>query len=120
MEQRNAMLDEEGQEFHRTLPSVYDFSRSGYVAGVGREPKFIGAAFSLPNSGDVSKPVLATRGCYLIQLIEKKAFDESDFNTRKNQIASQLLQRKKGQVFAIWYAEAKAKADIKDNRSRFF
>ncbi|ARF09425.1 hypothetical protein Indivirus_1_48 [Indivirus ILV1] len=26
MEQRNAMLDEEGREFHRTLPSLYDFS----------------------------------------------------------------------------------------------
>jgi hypothetical protein len=26
MEQRNAMLDEEGQNFHRTLPNVYDFS----------------------------------------------------------------------------------------------
>lgn len=26
MEQRNAMLDEEGRAFHRTLPSVYDFS----------------------------------------------------------------------------------------------
>lgn len=26
MDQRNAMLDEEGQAFHRTLPHVYDFS----------------------------------------------------------------------------------------------
>jgi hypothetical protein len=26
MEQRNAMLDEEGRAFHRTLPSLYDFS----------------------------------------------------------------------------------------------
>ncbi|MCJ7637249.1 MAG: hypothetical protein MUO21_07135 [Nitrososphaeraceae archaeon] len=26
MEQRTAMLDEEGREFHRTLPSLYDFS----------------------------------------------------------------------------------------------
>ena len=26
MAQRNAMLDEEGQEFHRTLPHLYDFS----------------------------------------------------------------------------------------------
>jgi len=97
-----------------------DFSRSGYVAGVGREPKFIGAAFSLETSGDVSKPVLATRGCYLIRLVEKKAFDEADFKTKKNQIASRLLQRKQDQVFANWYTEAKANADIKDFRSRFF
>jgi len=26
MEQRNALLDEEGQEFHRNLPHIYDFS----------------------------------------------------------------------------------------------
>ena len=26
MEQRNALLDEEGQEFHKQLPSIYDFS----------------------------------------------------------------------------------------------
>ncbi len=26
MEQRNALLDEEGQDFHKTLPSVYNFS----------------------------------------------------------------------------------------------
>lgn len=97
-----------------------DFSRTGYVAGVGREPKFIGAAFSLDVSGDVSKPVLATRGCYLIQLAQKKAFDEADFNKQKKQIASRLLQRKQSQVFANWYTEAKANADIKDFRSRFF
>ena len=97
-----------------------NFSRSGYVAGVGREPKFIGAAFSLDASGDVSKPVLATRGCYLIQLVQKKTFDEADFNTKKKQIASRLLQRKQGQVFANWYTEAKDNADIKDFRSRFF
>jgi hypothetical protein len=27
MEQRNAMLDEEGQEFHRTLPTLFDYSQ---------------------------------------------------------------------------------------------
>ena len=26
MQQRNATLDEEGQEFHKTLPHVYDYS----------------------------------------------------------------------------------------------
>jgi hypothetical protein len=26
MEQRTALLDEEGQEFHKELPNIYDFS----------------------------------------------------------------------------------------------
>ena len=26
MEHRNALLDEEGQDFHKTLPHIYDYS----------------------------------------------------------------------------------------------
>lgn len=96
------------------------FSRSGYVTGVGREPKFIGAAFSLKEPGDIAKPVEATRGYYVLELIEKKDFDESHFNSSKDRIAAQLRQRKETEVFAKWYAEVKADADIKDFRSRFF
>ncbi|MFQ5677580.1 MAG: peptidylprolyl isomerase, partial [bacterium] len=97
-----------------------NFTRSGYVAGVGREPSFVGAAFSLNEPGEVSKPVHATRGVYLLKLIEKKPFDQTDFDNNKDRIAAQLQRRKQGEVFAKWYAEAKAKADIKDYRSRFF
>ena len=62
------------------------FARTGYVAGVGREPNFIGKAFALSNVGDVSKPVAAVRGYYLVTLLEKDEFDAADFEKKKDQI----------------------------------
>ncbi|MFQ5768951.1 MAG: peptidylprolyl isomerase, partial [bacterium] len=96
------------------------FNRSGYVSGVGREAKFIGTAFALKQINDISKPVEATRGYYLIQLIEKNEFDSADYNSKKDLIAQQLLQRKQNQAFANWYANVKAKAKIKDDRDKYY
>lgn len=96
------------------------FNRAGFVSGVGRDPKFIGAAFALEEPGSVSKPVTGTRGYYLLKLVEKDPFDEKDFGAQKSTLASQLLQRRKSQVFSQWYADAKAQATIDDYRDRYF
>ncbi|MFQ5707452.1 MAG: peptidylprolyl isomerase, partial [bacterium] len=96
------------------------FSRTDFVPNVGRDAGFIGAAFSLNNPNDVTKPVKGTRGYYLIQLVEKTETDSTAFETQKASLAQQLLQRKRTQVYAAWYEALKAKADIKDYRDRFF
>lgn len=96
------------------------FTRGGYVPDVGQEPKFTGAAFALDNPGEVTLPVKATRGTYLIQLVQKDEFNEEDYLAKKEQIRNQLLQRKEGQVFASWYAEAKENAKIEDLRENYF
>ena len=96
------------------------FTRSGFVPGVGREPSFIGAAFALSDSNRVSKPVEATRGYYLLKLVEKQPFDEKDFESKKESIARDLLRRKQIQVYGAWLANAKSRAKIEDYRDRFF
>jgi len=92
------------------------FNRGGFVPGVGRDPQFIGAAFALKNLNDISKPVAGARGYYLLQLTQKTEFDAADFESKKDGMRLQLIQRKQSQVFANWYANVKAKADIKDYR----
>ncbi len=96
------------------------FTRDGSVAGVGRDTKFIGAAFGLANANDVSAPVAGTRGYYLLQLTEKSPFDSTAYVAQRQSIAAQLQQRKKSLAFANWYAGLKAKADIKDYRDKFY
>jgi parvulin-like peptidyl-prolyl isomerase len=96
------------------------FARTGYVSSVGREPQFIGTAFALNNQGDVSKPVSAVRGFYLLQLVEKDAIDATDYEEKKSGIEDQLVQRRQSQAFSNWYADAKAKADIKDFRDKYY
>lgn len=96
------------------------FTRSGFVSGVGRDAKFIGAAFALSQPGEISKPIEGIKGYYILKLIEKDKFDSKDYESKKETIARQILQKKQSQAFTNWYANLKAKAKIKDYRYKFF
>jgi parvulin-like peptidyl-prolyl isomerase len=113
-------LEEAAQSDSLEVKTTEAFARSGYVAGVGREGSFIGAAFGLDEPGAISEPVATTRGYYVVQLVEKTAFNADDFARQKEQVRSQLLERKKSQAFGLWYAQIREKSDIKDYRSRFY
>ena len=93
------------------------FTRNDYIPGVGREPNFVGAAFGL-EANEISQPVEATRGYYLIKLLDKTKIDEADFQRQKSQIYTQLLNQKKQRAFMEWYSELKKKAKIKDYRHK--
>lgn len=96
------------------------FNRAGSVPGVGRDIKFIGAAFALDETGDISAPVEGTRGVYVLKLIEKDKFDEQDFASQKARLAAQMKQRRESLIFNSWYSEIRDKADIKDYRGRYY
>lgn len=118
--QAGASLEDVAAEYDLTLRETDEFTRSDFVPGVGRDTKFVGAAFALNEAQAISKPVEGTRGYYIIKLLEKSEFDEEDYRQRREAIARRLLQQKRSQVFAQWYAGLKEQADIKDYRYRFF
>ncbi len=94
------------------------FTLSGYVPGVGREPRFVGAAFAL-SPGQISKPVEGTRGYYLIKLVDKTEFNEVDFAAQKESLKNQILQRKQQSMFTQWYNDLKEKSKVKDYRKDY-
>jgi parvulin-like peptidyl-prolyl isomerase len=95
------------------------FARTGFIAGVGRDPNFIGTAFSLqPNQ--ISPAVKGVRGAYLIQLLSVDPINEADFQAQKETIRADLLNRAKQNAFSEWYADLKEKATIKDYRELYF
>lgn len=95
-----------------------EFTFSSYVAGVGREPGFVGAAFGL-QPGAISQPVEGTRGYYLIKLLNKNSINEQEFETQKESLRAQLMQRKQQSIFGQWYTGLKDKAEIKDFRKDY-
>ncbi|OVE78650.1 hypothetical protein BVY01_04870 [bacterium I07] len=95
------------------------FSMQSYVSGVGRDPKFSGAAFRLAK-GEISAPVEGERGYYILHLIDRQTMDESAFEAVKDQKQQELLQRKMQTVFMAWYGELQSQADIKDYRDQYF
>ena len=101
------------------VKSAEPFTRSGFVAGVGRDQEFIGTAFSL-KPGQFSKPIKGTRGSYVILLTSLDDPQGMNFESSKASIRSQLVQRAKQQAFERWYADLKEKASIEDNRKLYF
>lgn len=101
------------------VATTESFTRTGYVSGIGRDQDFIGAAFAL-KSGQISKPVKGQRGSYILQLVSQDPFDEADYNSKKEAIRQQLLDRAKQETFSQWYADLKEKAKVEDFRENFF
>ncbi|HUI09669.1 MAG TPA: peptidylprolyl isomerase [Bacteroidota bacterium] len=95
------------------------FTAGGSVNGVGRDLDFIGAVTGL-NVGEISPPVLGTRGAYLIQLLSRTAFDSSAFAAQKEVLRSRMLQEKRSRFLSEWIAKLKEKADIEDRRDLFY
>jgi parvulin-like peptidyl-prolyl isomerase len=95
------------------------FTRSGFISGIGRDPDFIGTAFSL-QLNQISPAVKGTRGAFLIQLMSLEPINEADYQEKKETIRSQLVDRARQNAFLQWYADLKEKASIKDFRDLYF
>jgi peptidyl-prolyl cis-trans isomerase D len=111
-------FDQAAQQQGLSVQMTEEFVLGRSIPGVGREPAFAATAISL-GVGEVSQPVLGTRGYYLIQLVEKNQFNESDFQQQKDALKAQLAVRQRNQMFSQWYTKIKSEAKIKDYRGDF-
>jgi peptidyl-prolyl cis-trans isomerase D len=111
-------FDAAAQQQGLSVQTTEEFVLGRAVPGVGREPGFAATSISL-GVGEVSQPVQGTRGYYLIQLVEKNQFNESDFQQQKEALKAQLSARQRNQMFSLWYTKIKSEANIKDFRGDF-
>ncbi len=95
------------------------FTPVGAVNGIGRDPKFIGEALAL-KPGEISKPFDGLRGYFIVKLITKTPFDSVRFAAERNTLRDQILQEKKSRTMNDWMTALREKADIVDNRHKFY
>jgi len=100
------------------VQTAEQFTLASFVQNVGREPRFVGAAFAL-KPGAVSKPVEGTSGYFLIELVEKNEINESDLASQQDNLRNQILARRKQAMFGQWYTTLKENAKIKDLRKEY-
>ena len=112
-------LEQAAVEDSLKLMQTEEFAAGGTIPGVGREPRFGGAALKL-DIGDYSTPVEGTRGYYVLQLTNKTDFDEKAFESQKDNLIAQLRVRKRNQMFSLWYAKLKEDSKINDYRDDYF
>lgn len=86
------------------------------IAGAGREPEVVGAAFSL-KPGEVSKPITGENGVYVVKVDAiNKAPDMASYRS----FASQETAQRKQAVATRVFEALKENAEIEDNRSNFY
>jgi parvulin-like peptidyl-prolyl isomerase len=102
-----------------TYNETQPFTISQFISGgVGKDARFSANAFAL-KVGEKSGLVESENAFYYQHLLEKTEFDSLAFSAQKNSLKSQLLNRKKSQVFTDWYNQLKESARITDNRRKF-
>ncbi len=90
-----------------------------WLPNIGRDYEFIGKALSL-KAGEVSQPFSLQRGSYIVRLLSRTEPDSALYQSKKKEIRDQLLQEKRNRYLAEWLNKLKEKADIVDNRDRYF
>ncbi|HKJ47817.1 MAG TPA: hypothetical protein VJ973_01940, partial [Christiangramia sp.] len=86
------------------------------LAGAGEEPEVVGAVFSL-ETGKVSEPIAGEKGVYVAELVSK--FEAPAMDSYKG-FAQQESAARRAQAGSRVFEALKKKADIEDNRSRFY
>lgn len=94
------------------------FALNDNITGIGRSAAFSATAMNL-EPGKRSGLVEGEFGYYYLQLLEKTAVNEEEYNTNKTMISAQLLNQKKTRVFADWYKQLKDNAQIEDKRKYY-
>ena len=102
-----------------TVVSTGEFSIGASIVGIGQDGKVTGKLYGLqPNT--ISQPIIGSRGIYLFNIISKSQFNEDDYLAKRNQIFVQLDQEKKNQFYSQWIQNMMDKANIQDNRDRYY
>ncbi len=86
------------------------------LAGAGEEPEVVGAVFSL-EPGKISSPLAGEKGVYVVELVSK--FEAPAMDSYKG-FAQQESASRRAQATMRVFEALKSKADIEDNRARFY
>lgn len=86
------------------------------LAGAGNEPAVVGSVFAL-EPGQVSKPISGNKGVYVVELLSK---NEAPARDSYRNIAEQETASRRQQAPQRVFEALKEKAEIEDNRARFY
>lgn len=101
------------------IDSTSEFTSSGSIPGIGRDFAFSENSLKA-ELNKWSQPIKGTSNVYLINVLYRTIYDQSQFELQRAEIAKQLLLTKKSSYFNQWIQDLKKEADIVDNRYQFY
>jgi len=115
------MIDEENLSFSKaveklnlTVQETEEFTRSGYISGIGQAPGFNQAAFGL-ESGEMSEVIAVAGGYCILSLKGITPIEEEKFIEEREDFTKALLVRKKDIYYRIWLGKLEKQAKLINN-----
>jgi foldase protein PrsA len=99
------------RQFSQDRESAADGGVTGWVL-VGSLPKPLAAAVAKLGVGDMSPPVAAPAGVYILKLLGRRPSKQFSFAQVEGQVRSELTRRRRSSALAAWVRESRAQADI--------
>lgn len=97
-----------------------EFTKEGYVPGVGGKNSFVEAAFALKEPGENSGIVTTEGAAYILELVKRTPADREEFLREKEEIRGKMLAKRRQEVYMAWMEGLKRRARIKDERYKFY
>ncbi len=101
-----------GVEFTETE----EFNRTGFIAGIGREPDLSQAAFERVE-GQWGGPVETTSGHVLFQITSRTPFDPVSFEEQKEETRDRLVQERTEEMLSATVQQRREELGVKPNNS---
>jgi peptidyl-prolyl cis-trans isomerase D len=118
--QKGTDIEKAAKMFGEEYETPAEFSHTGYVKGLSHDPMAIGAAFSLSEPGQVSKPIDFDQGTVIFKLLERTSPDLSDYNARRDSLYAVILNYKHKELYGRWFETLIENSDIVNNTEKAF
>ena len=100
------------------VPSDKKSLNSSFIS-LGRSKQLVGALMN-SKKGDIVGPIKTARGHGIVKVMEIEKFDSTNWASSKNNIRTDLANKKEREVYSDWMQSLKDEAEIIDNRKFHF
>ena len=116
---RSGMALPDAAKAHRFEYTASDlFSRSQYVPYIGRDPRAVGAAFTMTTPGQTIGPVDYDQGAAIMTLLERLPADLSVYTEKRDSITTAVRTAKQQEFYGRWMESLLNNAKVESNVGR--
>jgi len=95
-------------------------SRRDPIIKLGRDPSFLGVAFTLKPDNPLSDAIKVGKGAAVVRLLDREAPNLEAYTAVQDSIMNDMLGQTRQRVFQNWYQNLQEANEVKDFRSEFY
>jgi len=113
-------LEEASEQMFAEYGVTEMISRKGTIQRLGRDPNFLGAAFTLSSDNPLSDPIMTGKGAAVVKFLDRQAANLQDFASEQDTIKQRMVDTGRQQVYQQWFGKLQDESNIKDYRDQLY